>query len=660
MGLTNFFTKKKKELKERNSVNVYKMYGNLLFSHITKGLTEKREPLDKVSVQLGYNRVVTKNEIHYYIQVASMNSELDDNLLSVLRDTARNQYGRRVAIDMISRNIPHHIKWSSRSMKGNVDIWRNIKKKNSSNKTAADEEGFSSAVMGDIYNRGLWRENSWKYFQDCQKKGTEVTLTFIVFRLRIPVEDEEYAFLLFNVLDSIFVSADLGVRQLNTYLYDAMNIISPFKHEEEGFSKRLIAERCLTTKVISAFTPITQGRINQGNILLGNDRRNRQGVYLDTHPKGNGGTNILVVGATGSGKSFLIKNCLEQVHAFNDFIYITDYEGNEYTAFGEEYGALFLDLKGRDGRYYEPLRLCSLTGVPDIDQEILPSSINGVYELMAVLLGHPPTSTQRNLLSMAMQEYAKGFGVDYNDESTWALSKNMTVKGLLPKLKAFSKSKEMIMSYGQDLIELANTMELYFDGVYKYMFQNPISFEELKNEKIIITRFGSFNTGSVTGEDAVDLKIKQLTMIQLNYELARYRKSRTESFMIVFEELQRYLQHTGSLEWVNASWTGIRKCNGTCVGIINDPSKLNKGISALINNSEYFIVGRTEDLQGLGYMFETPKLQGAEPLVKSLMEMKNYFLFKYGHTTSIFKCEVPKAYANSPIFKTRNDEVGDS
>jgi len=656
--IPKIFSKKEvKKLANRKEINPYKMYGDLLYSKKTKGLTEVIVPLDKTSVQLGYNRVVSKDEIHYYLQVSKMNSTLDSNLLSLARNNVRVQYGRQVYIDLISKSKPHKVKWNSNAMKSNKDIWQRWRKKEAINKDEADSVGFAEDSVGEMYNRGQWREASWQYLKESEREGTAISITNIIFRVRIPKEDEDHAYILFSVLNEVFNTLDLTVRHMNTCLYDLLNEISPFKHEESKLSSMFISDRVLTTKVVSAFTPITQGRLNNGMILLGNDIMNRHGVYLNTHPKGHGGTNGILIGATGAGKSYIMKVILEQILAHNDYTYITDYEGNEYTELGKTYGATFLDLKGHDGKYYEPMRLCTLTGIDDIDNDILSLSIRGIYELLDVLLGHSLTATQKNILSKVITEYYNGFGVDADDKNTWIFSKDMTVRGLLPKIKAYAKSKEMMNRYGANLVELADTMELYFEGVYSYMFKNPVSFDELKDKKCIITRFGAFNTGSVTGGDSVDLKLKQLTMIQLNSELSRYRRSRGESFIVVYEELQRYLEHTGSVEWINASWTGIRKCNGSCFGIINDPSKLNSNISALINNSEFFIIGKTKDIEGLSYVFKTPNLEGTEDLVRSLLNLNNCFLFKHEDTLSIFRCETPKAYHNSPIFKTRNDEV---
>ncbi len=640
--------------KDINS-NPMKVYGGLVFEHFSKGLQDKPVDLNYVSNQLCYNKVITSNYIEYYFQISSFGDDLSYGLLESTRNLLRKRYGRKVYVDLITENLPHRIKWSSTAMQNNLSVWRSSRKRARKEKAEEGAEGFSSAVTDKIYNRQARLEASWEYFKGCEERRIETELTTVALRIRISKDDIQYTGILFESINEVFDKSGISISPIKLYIYDFLQLISPFRHETTKLARTLVSNRVLTTEITASFSPLTQGKLDDGNIILGNDIKNRQLVKIENHPKDQSGTNILVLGETGSGKSCLIKTCLEQFLANGDYIYITDYEGNEYTPFGDTYGAVYLDFRGDDGKYYEPLRLTNITGDKELDKGIVQNAINGVYQLCSVLMGTPLSAEQKNVLSEIIVEAAQGRGVDLNNQATWKNSENLTIRDLLPKLENRIASKKYITTYGDDITELYSTLKLYFNGVYSFMFKQPISFNELKDAKIIITRFGADSTSSVTGSESIDTRVKQLTKMLLDSELARYRRSKNQSFIMLYEELQRYLTHDGAADWTNTIWTGIRKCNGTCIGIINDPGKLNQNISALINNSEYFIIGKTKDLKALEYMFENPDLKKCRPLIESLINLNRCFLLKHKRTTSIFHCELPKAYLASPIFSTRSD-----
>lgn len=645
-----------KNIKRDHSKNPMKLYGDLLYNYMTKGQTEEFIELDNVSNQIGYNRKVTQRYVSYYIQISAMGEDMVPNLLSSIRNRVKLDNTHKIYVDLITRSRRHQIKWNSSSMKTNVKMWQTTRKSKVNKEKQNSEEGYSSGVSDMEINWENRREGSWNYYKECERKGVELSLTGFVFRIRMHKNDKVYLKILFESLGEIFAKHNLKAKVINTYMFDAISEMSPFKHEGTKLASKLIADRILSTEITSKTSPLTQGRLNEGSLILGNDIKNRQLTRLDTHPTNGKGTNIIMLATTGGGKSVVAKSLDEQILAIEDYLYIVDYEGNEYTPFGDAYGATYLDYGGEDGKYYEPLRLTSLTGIKEIDSTIVQNSINAVYMLTSVLTGKHLSARQKKLVGKATLEYSKGKGVDFQNSKTWKYSSDLTIKGLLPKLRNYNASRDMRNEYGTDLTELVDTFELYFEGIYSYMFTKPVSFEELSEDKLVIIRFGGDSKEELVGEDSIDIQVKQLTTMLLLQELARYRRAKDQSFVIQLEELQRYLKHKGSGPWVNTMYTGVRKCNGTMIGIINDPEQLKEGLSALINNSEYVIVGKTEDMNAMKYMFETPKLRGCEDLVRSLSSMEHCFLIRnLDGLCSIFRAELPMKYLQSPIFKTRTD-----
>lgn len=635
-----------------------KYYGDLLFNIITRGATDEYLDLDNVSIQMGFNRLTSKKFVAYYVQVSSFHVEISPNVLSDVRKTLKLLNTGNIYVDMICRYKPHKTKWKSTAMKNNVELWRTIRHNNKKKKEKHEEEGYADSTEEMSIDWGNRREASWKYFQECDKYGIATPLVAYIFRIRVPKSDRDINLkLLFDNIVETFSLYGMNVKFMNTYMYDIMNEISPFKHTTTKFASKLIADRVLSTEITTAFNSLAQGELNSGNIILGNDIKNRKGVHIDTHPKSGKGSNVTIISSTGGGKSVLAKSMGEQVLANLDYQYIIDYEGNEYTPYGDEYNATYLDFSGFDGKYYDPLRFATPTGIPDIDKDIAKNALNAIYMIIDILLKHPMTATQKKLLNMALVDYTNSHGFYMDKQHTWDKSLSLSLKGILPKLQNYNHSEKYKHFYGKDLTELADTLENYFNGPESYMFRNPISIDELREKRLLIVRFGGDTKEELVGEEPIDTQIKQLTVMLLIQELARYRRAHNDSFVILLEELQRYLCHKGSIPWVNSMYTGIRKCNGSMIGIINDPEKLQGNLSALVNSSEYVIVGANKDINALKYLFNTPALAGCENLVRDLDQIQHGFLIRdKGNMCSIFRVELPKSYLESPIYKTRTDK----
>ncbi len=640
----------------------YKYYGDLLFNKLSSGLTERGVELEPHTDQLGFNKITTKNFYEYYVQIQQMPAELPFDLVSIIRNDLKRKYpNKKVYVDLLQQ-CNHHIIKNNRSFKQTIEEFRISLKKTSKRMAEAQEEGYVSDYADEIMGWENRKHASFNYFKKCRREGIETPIVSYIFRIRVfrddnPNESNRQKFL-FDAINDVFLSLGFKYKIVDTYLYDLLYSISPFSHTVGKLTKTFLSNRVLSTEIISTETPVGQGTSPLGNIILGNDLFNHIPVGIDLHPASGGGTNGFIVATNGGGKSMLSKQIAEQSLAIGDYTYIIDYEGSEYKPLGDNYGATYLNLKSNVGYYYDPLRLASLTGIEEIDGDVLNNAISGVMELTSILMGKPLTEVQVSILDSVISEEFKMNDVDSKDPETWINGCNMSIKDLTYFISKLNDSTIQREKYGEDLIELHAVYKTYFEGMQSSLFKVPLSIDDIKDARLFIVQFGSDSSKELMGEDPVSVRVAQLSIIFLFQELARFRRSKNQNCLILLEELQRYIEHKGSVQWINTMYTGIRKCNGSIISMINDPSKLTSA-DALINNSKFFIVGRNDNIDSLAPIFKSGLLQGKEDMVDSLKNYNFAFLIckdEGYNTTHIFRSELPKQYLESPIYKTRTDK----
>ena len=645
----------------------YKIYGELVYQWVTKGRHDKELHMDKSSVQIYYNRIRSVNYSNFYYSVTSFPSSIPFALEEEIRKEISNKFDYQIFVDFITIMEPHRIRWKSTSMSNSLFIWRLQNRRIKEQVEQAEDDGFAN---WDVSNNDLnnnWLKNSWEHFKECDANGIATPIVTSIIRLRVPTKEVKYLKILEKTLYDAFDGLEIGIKPINFYLFELLKFITPLSVEVTKLARRFISSRVLTSDITGSMLSQKQGSTKQGNLIVGHDIENRLEVSLDYSAEIKGNTNTIIFAPTGGGKSFIIKYISEQVPAMPSYLYLTDFESNEYKALGDKYGAVYIDLRGRSGKYFECLRLQEPTGIPIIDETIYTDAINGAYAQISAIMGAPLTKGQLKLLSDAIEQVFASHEVREDDMSTYKNSKDITIKEIYPKLSYLLYSKAYSDSYGTELRDLVDALYTAFKGTYKYLFMNPIGIDEIKDERIVITRFGDSSSGSgTTGQgnaeknnlnnSNIEMRLKQLTKLQVDQRLSKYRRIKNQSFVIVEEEIPRFIQTPGVKEQLEANWLAVRKYNGACIGVINDPQKIANLASTLITNSRYIIVGRTTDLNSLEYFKSVTQLSNSIDLIKSLDNYENAFLLCYDNVKTIFRAELPRVMVESPIYQTKSEE----
>lgn len=640
--------------KSKESINPYRLYGDLIYNHMTKGMAERDVEFGSDEVCINYNTVTGSKYRTYYYQVAGIEEYIKDQFITSLRIHLRNLIGRRTFADLIALNEPYSVNWNSRHLSSNVDLWRMRRKKLKKAKDKSQEDGYESGVSQQVQSRQGRNEFSWKHFQACEAEDIPACVSGMLVRIKLPKESKVETAQLHEILNHKLALEGIKLKPVSLVVDDFVSSSSPFTSVRTEQAKKMLSTRALTSDIVCKFLGTDQGHFSDGSVVLGFDRSSGRPVTLDVLGNLRSGCNIFIIGGTGAGKSVLLKNINEEVLANNFYLYFNDYEAFEYIPQGKLYGAKFLDFGGRDGKYFEPLRLTNVTGIQEIDDELYSNALSTYYAYISIMKGDSLTATQKTLLSQVVTTIYKDSGVVVDDRSTWHLSEKCSMLDTYAILNSFRFSNEMVRRYGDDLLKLVDVVELYFspEGVYNYMFRNPISIGELKDERIIITRFGKNSAGIMTKDVNVERRIKQLSKITLDRELGRIRMFRGEPYLTAYEEVQSYMEDEGSEENLRILYSTVRKTNGIVLSVMNDVEKMSSRLTSLIENSKYVILGKVDNLKPLEEIITTGKLQGCYRSARRVSKLRNCFLVKDGNQVSIFKCELPHYMMEGPVYKT--------
>ncbi len=632
----------------------YKMYGDIIYNIKTLGLFEplKKIPMDSVSCT--YSRIDSSNYCTLMFQVREFGQLIDSELFYRFKRLVRSRYKSKVYFCCYASSKHYKIKWSSTKMKDNRKRWIRGRKNAKQQKSEDDNEVYSVMSADEEWSLEERRGYSWQKFQNSDKEDIACNIYSLVFSVRIPKKDYKQISDLLKAVKDTATQLSLTLSHLNFCTDDYLNTISPFKHTMEGLGSKLIAERAETADITTQFISVDQNHLPEKRLKLGLDYSNNQLVSIDPLEGLEGGSSMFVYGDTGSGKSVNVKNMCEEMLASGLFLYLCDYEKNEYKPLGDAYNATYINLGAGDGCYYEPLMLGNLTGIDSIDKQIFSDALDSFYSYVTLFKGSALSANERVLLMEQVNFVITCMGADSTDPNTWDKLGKLTMRDIYYSLERLSYSESYMKKYGKELTNLVSCMKIYLDPTSpkSVLLSNPISIEELKDVRFLIYKFSGDGTGSLVEGSDISLQLQQLTKMVIDKELARVRRSRNEAFCSIYEEVQRYVKGPGAAESLNAAYTGIRKNNGFVVSVLNDGKLLVNELSHLLTNSRYVIIGKVNSMDNLDALFNTPQLANAERHVKLLPNYKHGFYIKTPEFESIYRVVLPKELLDSPLYKT--------
>ena len=283
--------------------------------------------------------------------------------------------------------------------------------------------------------------------------------------------------------------------------------------------------RLLDEDALAAFYPFLNGSITDNKGFYFGHRVGDYSIVLLDMVSGEMNKNILVLGASGEGKSTFLKALGNTAAGERWKLVIYDVDG-EYYEWCKEVGGLWVDLSSHTGKYQDPVKIAKRLGVEREDGARYTNAASKTSKLITVLAGGNIMPEELNALDRALMKCWEDVNIFKNDPSTWD-NKGASIHTWYNCLKSEETSGAK---------SLAAKVWRYFEGIHSNMFshEEEIDFD---NEPIIV-----FHIAQAVNNQADALTgLAKLTMaLDIGIEHARRERIKGENWsMYIFDEGQR-------------------------------------------------------------------------------------------------------------------------
>lgn len=497
----------------------------------------------------------------------------------------------------------------------------------------------------------------------------------------------------------------LQVRRVTGVIADTVSDFSPFSAEMTKDSKRKIRSTFTSDELRAQWHPFEQGIVGYGTTYLGTNIETHSPVFHQFKRDVTDAEIVIILGMSGSGKSYLMKLLSTQLAANDNMIMtINDYEGGEYKGLGvlleKDFQVVSLDLGMGSGRYLDPVPLVP-TGDDEMDLTLFTRSRKNVIDLFRAVAGGETLSTYpwiRLIIERGVDLFYSSKGVS-QDVSTWSNLTGCSIYSVYEYLKEYRPSfddllisvtdedkkvlkeedirelyKNALQAFQADRLYFLETFGSYFDKNKKLnnYFTKPVYLSDIIDAKLVICDYNMRGVpeSQLSELDAILIPMNAATVA---YYRTVYPFARGLYNVKIWEELQRFSSLPNAVEILKTPITGGRKAGDINIVASNDPAKLvEKDEYSLFANYTLAMVGKIKSpiyqekvCQALGIMDLSDELAeiGAvieedEGLTAGYDEVhsepyKKAFILKLNSGESaVVKADLPKYLSDTPLFRT--------
>ena len=463
-------------------------------------------------------------------------------------------------------------------------------------------------------------------------------------------------------------------------------------HSRKSFGR--VGKNVLSDEIIARFTGYDQGRIGTHGSYIARDVNSGYPILYKFRENDVDAENFVVIAETGGGKSFFVKNLLNELMKYSRVrLTINDVEGDEYTPLVSFYAnhdsCLILNMAEGQGSYFDPVEIMS-SGDLAIDAE------NGTYGLgvnytlsyLSALMGSHLHTYQwaESILKNAISVVYRDAGVLGDDAHTWKNSKGLTLYSVYQVIKdghealragaAMGDYRASDEDYIKSLTFVRAQLAEYFepDGSRASVFSNRVSTEDVANARVVLCSFGMKSKATVM-VDEVQLQLSQLSAASIHHVRSLTCKREGKFNVTVWEELQRWAEFPSAAGILGTAITGGRKMGDINLIISNQPSMFMDAGSKLkiFENVQSVAIGAIRDANvrneiadklSIGYlkgeltMLATATSKTSEDGAESPYKRAFVIKLSTGEVT-LGKVALPDGIAQSELFKTGSVEAAE-
>lgn len=502
--------------------------------------------------------------------------------------TLRNAMPPGVTLNAITLREGEDIPWDDAAFKSRMQILSEVSKETRSE--VRDEFTQSKHVARDVQDARTRETMDYLTIADATvagatgDDGTQRRM-FYMQRTLLIVTGGRNADLMIALKDlekSLKNKNGFVLTRITGNLTEYIKAISPFTGAMTKREKGLMPPLLVSDEIAARYHTFEQGVVGKGKVYLGTDINTLAHVYKTFKRSGTDAEVVVILGMTGSGKSFDAKALIMQLQGMQNMVgTINDYEGNEYEAFGKLLSkhskVVTLDFSVGSGYYYDPVPLRA-TGLAEVDNDLLEVSKEHVRSIFAAIVG-PESRSKYAWIDVILENGINAFyldkGITHNLD-TWSKTEGLTLYDVYEYMKLYEPASES-NEFKEQKIYLLERFAMYFDKDKKSnnYFTRPITFEEIAEADLVINNF------AMRGRTEDNLSPLDSALIPMNAALISYIRSvasyaRGKYNYKVWEELQRMSKLESAVTLLKTPLSGGRKLGDINIVISNDPGELLK------------------------------------------------------------------------------------
>lgn len=482
-------------------------------------------------------------------------------------------------VTFIDRIVPHNINFKDEALKGRV---RAVGRQQQEIAVADDfmdlDETFGTQKRTTTFSE------SYKYFYAAQEAGRALMVVkpmFIVHGTRGRDFDETL-----NGIQEHCITNGINIRRVQGNLDETMNYFSPFSLKDiqlpaDKTQLKVANPIVLTDEIYARQFTYSHGTASYGSMTWGTDIYSYKPIQKDPKRSSDSAENWLIAAETGGGKSHLVKYIILQLLANNLYIgTINDLEGDEYLpiayliASQNPEQVKILNMGEGTGAYFDPVPIY-LSGDEEQDKEMLQFSQSFTLSLFKTLVTEQRLvkyDWMENMLKRGIDNFYNQIGIKTNDPSTWEITQNYSVRDVYKCIKDLEVPNELARNEYDLMI---SQLDANFDGGEGSlsMFENQITFDEIKNSKLILCSFGMAGK-SVDQVDKTSMALMQLYTANISHLRSIFAKAQGKFNFKVWEELPRWADFPDAEKTLKTPLVGGRKLGDINIIITNKPSEL--------------------------------------------------------------------------------------
>lgn len=530
--------KRVREQRKKTQWLAWKMYSYQIFNALLKGRIDKRDPnLNANAMQIGYSEIFTKKIVSSYLVISYLPSEIHAGFVNDIVGELREQSF------WSSLTVKHHNKkysadFTSSTMISRLSRWQ-YKIRNTEIE-GAEDMGGEQYVFDTQAEIDLHRTNRMigSYFKLRKNIGRTFESTFI---LKIDAYNKEDLKLALSLITARLSEYRVNHYQVKSSILDfmrAFSTVSRRKTVSTETTNRLV----MTSEDIIKTLPYQQGKVGDKGLWFGSDILSGGNVWLDimSTPKAK---NILVLGESGSGKTFLVSMLLFFHRALKHNIFIHDHKGNEFTEFARAGGGIVVSMTPLKSSYLMTwaIQYEDLETKVEIENAYAQSFAIAEVEFLTLTEPSPDSYKEYKNIFSDFHTFIMSKKEIYKDKiDTYMYSHAITPHFLYSSFLQFMGSPAIMKTYSQkSLTEIQIGLHRFWspDGARNILYRNPVDITAIKKTKIVCFDFGM----AERTKDAVPANEEKLKKIFMNIASSIFinaKKAKGEYSVKVVEEIQ--------------------------------------------------------------------------------------------------------------------------